>query len=119
MGVFPPGYASGIAADGEDPGPGWGWAASLLEDLEQNNLHARARFDLDISHPANATARTQSLHVFPGPPDGRSGTFTPEDSPVPVAHANHAGRSAATNSRTAPATATGSPTAIAGPAWPR
>src|SRR4051812_23447097 len=91
MGVFPPGYASGIAADGEDLGPGWGWAASLLEDLEQNNLHGRARFDLDISHPANATARTQSLNVFLCPSDGRSGSFTPEDSPVPVVHANYAG----------------------------
>lgn len=90
-GSFPWGYVSGIAADGADLGPGWGWAASLLEDLEQNNLHARARFDLDISHPANATVRVQSLNVFLCPSDGRSGTFTPEDSPVPVAHANYAG----------------------------
>src|SRR4051812_38426059 len=24
---FPPGYASGVASNGEDTGPGWGWAA--------------------------------------------------------------------------------------------
>src|SRR5207248_10422239 len=34
---FPPGYVSAGAADGSDAGPGWGWAAYLLDDLEQGN----------------------------------------------------------------------------------
>src|SRR5437868_14049265 len=37
-GGFPPGYQTSVAADNSDQGPGWGWAAFLLEDLEQGNL---------------------------------------------------------------------------------
>src|SRR5438309_4717756 len=49
---FPPGYQTQVAADNSDLGPGWGWAAYLLDDLEQGNLKRRIRFDLQISDPA-------------------------------------------------------------------
>src|SRR6476620_500699 len=41
MGSFPPGYLDGNTNPnsdaGFDQGPGWGWAAFLLPDLEQSN----------------------------------------------------------------------------------
>src|SRR5438552_4408821 len=37
MGELPPGYQSFVAGDGSELGPGWGWAAFLLADLEQDN----------------------------------------------------------------------------------
>src|SRR3954463_8512037 len=33
VGFFPPGYVSGVDANGADVGPGWGWAALLLPFL--------------------------------------------------------------------------------------
>src|SRR3954447_2459330 len=36
---FPAGYASAVAADNSDLGPGWGWAAAILPQLEQDNLY--------------------------------------------------------------------------------
>jgi len=56
-GRFPPGYQTRVAADNSDLGPGWGWAAFLLDDLEQGNLKRQIRFDLDIRDPLNADAR--------------------------------------------------------------
>src|SRR4029077_15253923 len=38
MSCLPPGYVTQVAADNSDLGPGWGWAALLLDDLEQGNL---------------------------------------------------------------------------------
>lgn len=91
VGAFPPGYVSRIANDGTDDGPGWGWAACLLADLEQASLHAGIHFDLDIGDATNATARTTSLSAHLCPSDGRSGTFNPDDSAAIVAHASYAG----------------------------
>src|SRR5262249_54867509 len=36
---FPPGYVSGRDDAGKDSGPGWGWAAFLLPQLEQEALY--------------------------------------------------------------------------------
>src|SRR3984893_19478314 len=37
--TFPPGYQTQVSPDNNsDMGPGWGWAAFLLADLEQGNL---------------------------------------------------------------------------------
>src|SRR4029077_17295010 len=44
MKTFPPGYQAAVASDNSDLGPGWGWAAYLLADLEQNNLMQQIRF---------------------------------------------------------------------------
>ena len=57
MGTFPPGYQTQVASDNSDLGPGWGWGAFLLDDIEQGNLQRRIRFDLQISDPANAAVR--------------------------------------------------------------
>ena len=43
---FPPGYASGVASNGEDTGPGWGWAAQILPHMEQSPLANSIRYSL-------------------------------------------------------------------------
>src|SRR5215468_8583660 len=57
LGSFPLGFQTLLATDNSEIGPGWGWAAYLLDDLEQNNLKASIRFDKDIKDPLNADAR--------------------------------------------------------------
>src|SRR5438105_5551021 len=79
FGRFPPGYQTRVAADNSDLGPGWGWAAFLLDDLEQGNLKRQIRFDLQISDPANANARTTTVSVFVCPSEPKTGTFTAVD----------------------------------------
>src|SRR6516225_11286518 len=64
LGILPPGYKALVASDNSDLGPGWGWAAFLLDDLEQDNLKRQIRFDLAISHSLNAAVRTTVLSVF-------------------------------------------------------
>jgi prepilin-type N-terminal cleavage/methylation domain-containing protein/prepilin-type processing-associated H-X9-DG protein len=73
---FPPGYQTNVAADNSDLGPGWGWAAFLLDDLEQGNLKQRIRFDLQISDPAHAPVRATTIPLFVCPAEVRAGTFT-------------------------------------------
>lgn len=68
-GVFPPGYLSDFDSSGTDTGPGWGWAAFLLPQLEQSPLHAQVHFDLPIEDAANARARVASVAIFVCPSD--------------------------------------------------
>src|SRR5712675_855496 len=37
--AFPPGYVSNYDANGNDTGPGWGWAAFILPQMDQQNLY--------------------------------------------------------------------------------
>ena len=67
--VFPPGYISAFDNQGNDTGPGWGWAAMLLPRLEQSPLYGQIQFTLPIEHPLNAAARIVSLPVFLCPSD--------------------------------------------------
>lgn len=55
---LPPGYlATGAYVDGAtDTTPGWGWAAFLLPNMEQNTVYQSANLNLPIQHPANARA---------------------------------------------------------------
>jgi prepilin-type N-terminal cleavage/methylation domain-containing protein/prepilin-type processing-associated H-X9-DG protein len=86
--VLPSGYTSRVSA-GADLGPGWGWAAHVLDDVEQGNLQRQIRFDLDIGHTLNATQRVYSLPVFLCPSDTSPGDFATESRVVRVAHANY------------------------------
>lgn len=79
MNGFPPGYQTEVAADNNDSGPGWGWGAFLLDDLEQTNLKRQIRFDLQISDPANAAARVSTLAIFVCPSEPKTGSFTVVD----------------------------------------
>ncbi len=99
MGVFPPGYSSGVK-NGVDQGPGWGWASFLLGDLEQENLKRQIDFGSDIRDPVNAGPRVQSLALFRCPSDQQIDPFTPVNAnnqpirdkngkDVRVAHSNY------------------------------
>jgi prepilin-type N-terminal cleavage/methylation domain-containing protein len=70
-GEFPPGFGSFVMPDDHSSpnGPGWGWAAYLLEDLEQSNLHRRIDFSRSILDSAHADVRTTVLSVFLCPSD--------------------------------------------------
>ena len=92
---FPPGYQTQVAADNSDLGPGWGWGAYLLDDLEQTNLKRSIRFDLPISDPANAAARVLPVKILVCPSEPKTGTFTVVDANgnplVAVARASYVG----------------------------
>src|SRR5262245_44093499 len=71
MGSFPSGYLSAVGPGGpdDDQGPGWGWAALILPDVEQDNLYRQIQLNRDITDPVNAVLRTTSLPVFLCPSD--------------------------------------------------
>jgi prepilin-type N-terminal cleavage/methylation domain-containing protein/prepilin-type processing-associated H-X9-DG protein len=76
---FPPGYVTQVASDNSDLGPGWGWAAYLLDDIEQGNIKQQIHFDLQISDPANAAARVAVVPLYQCPSESASNTFTVVD----------------------------------------
>src|SRR5262245_41451403 len=91
-GGLPPGYASAVAADGTDLGPGWGWAAYLLMDIEQDPLFKQIDFTRDIAEPVKVDPRVKSLALVHCPSDKRwIDTFVTAGRPVDVAHANYVG----------------------------
>jgi prepilin-type N-terminal cleavage/methylation domain-containing protein/prepilin-type processing-associated H-X9-DG protein len=90
-GRLPPGYVSAVGSDGADLGPGWGWAAFLLDELEQGNVQRQIHFAVDITQPVHAGPRVQRLAVLLCPSDDHVGVFTPQNAPVDVAHANYVG----------------------------
>jgi prepilin-type N-terminal cleavage/methylation domain-containing protein/prepilin-type processing-associated H-X9-DG protein len=51
---FPAGYVSQFDSNGNDTGPGWGWASQILPQLEETAVHNTIHFDLPIEHPSNA-----------------------------------------------------------------
>jgi prepilin-type processing-associated H-X9-DG protein len=87
---LPPGYFSNIVG-GSDVGPGWGWAAFILDDVEQGNLRRQIDVTRRIDDPLHASARVQSLAVFRCPSDETRPPFTPDGAAVSVAHANYVG----------------------------
>ena len=80
LNCFPPGYLSGVNAAGDDLGPGWGWGAFLLNDLEQKPLYKSINFNKDVGDPVNVTSRTRFLSVFFCPSDDPVERFTVRDS---------------------------------------
>ncbi len=76
---FPPGYQTQVASDNSDLGPGWGWGAYLLDYMEQGNLKAAIRFDLQITDPANAAVRVAQVSSYLCPSEPEPGTFTVVD----------------------------------------
>src|ERR1019366_7757997 len=77
--AFPPAYQTNVAADNSDLGPGWGWGAFLLDDLEEGSVKQRIRFDLQISDPLNAAVRVTVLPVYVCPSEIQKGTFSVVD----------------------------------------
>src|SRR5579864_846191 len=59
--VFPPGHVSTFDNSGNDTGPGWGWAAMILPEIEQTALQNGINFSQPIEAAANATPRVTLL----------------------------------------------------------
>ena len=75
-GRFPPGYSSGVDAQGEDTGPGWGWAAFLLPYMEQQPLFAQIDVKVAIETPTHAAARVTRIKSYLCPSDNPPILFT-------------------------------------------
>ena len=79
---FPPGYLSlrdPVTFDND--GPGWGWAARSMSQMEQGPLFNTINFVLGVEFSDNQTARLTTLSSFFCPSDAwRLDTFTVLDS---------------------------------------
>lgn len=51
---FPSGYISQYDSNGIDTGPGWGWAAAILPQMEESIAYNAVHRDLPIEHPQNS-----------------------------------------------------------------
>ena len=85
---------------GDDTGPGWGWAAMLLPQIEQKPLFDTVNLNLPIEDVSNPTSRLTRLSVFicpsdSGPPAWWAVTRDPNGMPLQniceVAAANYVG----------------------------
>ncbi len=97
---LPSGYISNFTADGTDTGPGWGWAALLLSQLEETAIRGRIDFTRPIEDPANAAIRTTLVSTYLCPSDNivptwpaynEVGTIDPANKICDVASANYVG----------------------------
>jgi prepilin-type N-terminal cleavage/methylation domain-containing protein/prepilin-type processing-associated H-X9-DG protein len=81
MGAFPPGYLSIMdRVTFDNDGPGWGWCARALNQMEQSPLFNSINFVLGIEFPANQTARLTVVSSFLCPTDAfAQQTFTVVD----------------------------------------
>ncbi|WP_020473272.1 DUF1559 domain-containing protein [Zavarzinella formosa] len=66
---FPPGYVSNSDASGNDTGPGWGWAAHLLPQMEQDNVFRLIDLTQPIEAPASAQGRIVLVKTYLCPSD--------------------------------------------------
>src|SRR4051794_20968319 len=51
--VFPSGYVSEFDSQGNDTGPGWGWAAKILPYMDQSPIYNVIHFNLPIEDSQN------------------------------------------------------------------
>jgi prepilin-type N-terminal cleavage/methylation domain-containing protein/prepilin-type processing-associated H-X9-DG protein len=74
-GSFPAGYISMTKPNGTDGGPGWGWAAEILNDIEQGNLQSQIDFTkgLPMAPPGVCS---QLLVIYRCPSDQYPSPFT-------------------------------------------
>ncbi|HYT90959.1 MAG TPA: DUF1559 domain-containing protein [Gemmataceae bacterium] len=87
---FPPGYIDNNlnpnSDASQDQGPGWGWAAHLLNELEERNVYNQIPFN----QPAGGNAVCQTfLAVFWCPSDQQLPTFTVYGTSAVVAQGNY------------------------------
>jgi prepilin-type N-terminal cleavage/methylation domain-containing protein/prepilin-type processing-associated H-X9-DG protein len=74
--AFPAGYVSNYDSAGNDTGPGWGWAAFILPQMEQQNLSTAIRFDQPIEAPLNSGVRVRTIKSYLCPSDYAPPTWT-------------------------------------------
>jgi prepilin-type N-terminal cleavage/methylation domain-containing protein/prepilin-type processing-associated H-X9-DG protein len=82
VGAFPPGYLSLVdAVTFDNDGPGWGWAARALNQMEQTPLFDSVNIVLGVEFPDNQTSRLTIIPSFLCPTDAwRLDLFTVVDS---------------------------------------
>ncbi len=86
IGAFPPGYKTDVADDNSDLGPGWGWAALLLDDLEQTNVKNQIRLDVAIGDPVNAQIAGTTIALYQCPSEQKTDAFAViDDTGMPMA----------------------------------
>jgi prepilin-type N-terminal cleavage/methylation domain-containing protein len=56
--------------------PGWGWAALILDGIEQSNLAHQINYSLPVESPSGLLARTTVLSLYTCPSDINTGVFT-------------------------------------------
>ncbi len=56
--------------------PGWGWAALILNEIEQGNLAQTINYSLPVESPSSLPARTALLSQYNCPSDAHTGVFT-------------------------------------------
>ncbi len=100
QGCFPPGYLDGnkvaTSTPDNDVGPGWGWAAFILPQLEQQNIYNQINFGQGIAHVSNATLVQTALPFYQCPSDPLQDSIAIYDvsmtAPIAtVAHSNYVG----------------------------
>ena len=69
IGCFPPGYLSLPGSDGDNVGPGWGWNAMILPQIEQNPVYNSINFGIGIESVQNQTSRLTKLNTCICPSD--------------------------------------------------
>lgn len=79
--TLPSGYISAFTGDGTDTGPGWGWAALLLGQVEENSLRMQVQFTRPIEDPVNASVRVQSVAIYLCPSDTAPPTWSARQDP--------------------------------------
>ena len=55
QGTFPPGYITGVTPGGVETGPGWGWCALLLPQLELSGISGAIDYTRAIETQSKAT----------------------------------------------------------------
>jgi prepilin-type processing-associated H-X9-DG protein len=65
-----------------DMGPGWGWAAMILPQLEQSQVFNAINFEMPIQHPKNETIRVQLIDNYLCPSDTMPKVWTATDGVV-------------------------------------
>ncbi len=95
--VFPPGYLSGVDGSGTDTGPGWGWAAYVLPQMEQEGVFRQLDFKQPIQASAFAAGRGAAVKSYLCPSD------TPPAQAFPVGPRSGSGALVATTCTVAPA----------------
>lgn len=73
--TYPPGYISQVDASGDDTGPGWGWAAISLAQIEQDGVRQNIDFTQPIEAPIHSTVRVISLSMYRCPSDSTKKTW--------------------------------------------
>jgi prepilin-type processing-associated H-X9-DG protein len=100
MNVFPAGYVDDNMNPNDTPdvdrGPGWGWAAYLLPQIEQNNVFNQINFNQKVGTGVNAKISQQPIKIYQCPSDPYQQAFGVYDSsfgsPIAtVAHSNYVG----------------------------